>query len=228
MEQIDKPQTPEPSNGKYTYSVFIALLFALVFFMLRSCEYERKLQDSQSKLSVLTSKGNGSPVSVGKDKDGNTTYDQKQNESPNTKIVRDEIKDRSGLKDGKVLTVVKVETRIDTVFIPFQAGNSSDLYKRISYKDSGFYFYGRVDSSGLFMDSVGFPVTLKYAIGKTKKGFFKPTESVVRVSLDNRYAKVTGMENIVVKDSKKWYQKPLTVGLIGFGAGFVTYSLVKK
>jgi len=62
-----------------------------------------------------------------------------------------------------------------------------------------------------------------YAVGDTiRKGLFKRRDKVIRMRIDNPNMQITGMNNIYIKQEKKWYQTTafkVGVGaLIGFGA----------
>jgi hypothetical protein len=80
----------------------------------------------------------------------------------------------------------------------------------------------------LQIDSLVIPAKFTYAVGDTMRtGFFnrlfRKSDQVVRMRVDNPNVAITGMDNIYIKEDKKWHQTTafkLGVGaIIGFGLG---------
>jgi hypothetical protein len=122
----------------------------------------------------------------------------------------------------KTRTVVKTEFKVgDTVIIDRTPHLRLPLkfYKADKYWVIG----GELTNKGnLRIDSLVMNADFTYAVGDTiRKGLFKRKDKVVRMRIDNPNVQITGMENIYIKQEKKWYQTTafkVGVGaLIGFG-----------
>jgi len=123
----------------------------------------------------------------------------------------------------KTRTVIKTEFKVaDTVII--------DRVPHIRlplkfYKAEKFWVIGgQLTTKGnLQIDSLIMNADFTYAVGDTiRKGLFKRKDKVIRMRIDNPNMQITGMNNIYIKQDKKWYQTTafkVGVGaLIGFGA----------
>jgi len=122
----------------------------------------------------------------------------------------------------KTRTVIKTEFKVaDTVII--------DRVPHIRlplkfYKAEKFWVIGgQLTTKGnLQIDSLIMNADFTYAVGDTiRKGLFKRRDKVIRMRIDNPSMQITGMQNIYIKQDKKWYQTTafkVGVGaLIGFG-----------
>jgi hypothetical protein len=123
----------------------------------------------------------------------------------------------------KTRTVYKTEIKVgDTVII--------DRHPHLRlpmkfYKAEKFWVIGGslTNKGNLQIDSLIMNADFTYAVGDTiRKGLFKRKDKVIRMRIDNPSMQITGMNNIYIKEEKKWYQTTafkLGVGaLIGFGA----------
>ena len=123
----------------------------------------------------------------------------------------------------KTRTVIKTEFKAgDTVII--------DRHPHLRlpmkfYKAEKFWVIGgQLTTKGnLQIDSLIMNADFTYAVGDTiRKGLFKRRDKVIRMRIDNPSMQITGMNNIYIKEEKKWYQTTafkVGVGaLIGFGA----------
>ncbi len=126
--------------------------------------------------------------------------------------------------------VVKFKTR--TVYkTEFKAGDTVIIdrlpHLRLPmkfYKAEKFWVIGGslTTKGNLQIDSLIMNADFTYAVGDTiRKGLFKRRDKIVRMSIDNPSMQITGMNNIYIKQEKKWYQTTafkVGVGaLIGFG-----------
>jgi len=122
----------------------------------------------------------------------------------------------------KTRTVIKTEFKVaDTVIIDRTPHLRLPLkfYKADKYWVIG----GELTNRGnLRIDSLVMNADFTYAVGDTiSKGLFKRKDKVIRMRIDNPNVQITGMQNIYIKQDKKWYQTTafkVGVGaLIGFG-----------
>ena len=126
--------------------------------------------------------------------------------------------------------VVKFKTRT-IIKTEFKAGDTVIIdrlpHLRLPmkfYKAEKFWVIGGslTTKGNLQIDSLIMNADFTYAVGDTiRKGLFKRRDKIVRMSIDNPSMQITGMNNIYIKQEKKWYQTTafkVGVGaLIGFG-----------
>lgn len=77
-----------------------------------------------------------------------------------------------------------------------------------------------IDTAGVLSDTTATFAEFTYVIGDTvKAGFFNKlfgrSDKVISMKIDNPYVEVTGMDNIIIKERKRWYQT--TAAKIGVG-----------
>jgi hypothetical protein len=91
-----------------------------------------------------------------------------------------------------------------------------------------FSINGQILSTGtLLIDSLIAPAQFTYSVGDTLRNglfnrFFRKSDQVVRLHIDNPNIQLQGMSNIYIKDRKKWFE---TTGFkIAFGA-FLGFGL---
>jgi hypothetical protein len=122
----------------------------------------------------------------------------------------------------KTRTVIKTEFNVgDTVIIDRVPHLRLPLK---FYKAEKFWVIGGelTNKGSLQIDSLIMNADFTYAVGDTiRKGLFKRRDKVIRMRIDNPNMQITGMNNIYIKQDKKWYQTTafkVGVGaLIGFG-----------
>ena len=122
----------------------------------------------------------------------------------------------------KTRTVIKTEFKVgDTVIIDRVPHLRLPLK---FYKAEKFWVIGGelTNKGSLQIDSLIMNADFTYAVGDTiRKGLFKRRDKVIRMRIDNPNMQITGMQNIYIKQDKKWYQTTafkVGVGaLIGFG-----------
>ena len=122
----------------------------------------------------------------------------------------------------KTRTIIKTEFKVgDTVIIDRVPHLRLPLK---FYKAEKFWVIGGelTNKGSLQIDSLIMNADFTYAVGDTiRKGLFKRRDKVIRMRIDNPNMQITGMQNIYIKQEKKWYQTTafkVGVGaLIGFG-----------
>lgn len=124
-----------------------------------------------------------------------------------------------GVDKPKVIVQTRLITKIDTLFVETTdtIKVSEELNLPFSKTTDLYSISGKIRKNGIQFDSLAIPSKITWSLGTDKKGLFKRSESVVRVSSDNPLVKIRGMDNYVVKNNPKWYQSN------GFwlGAGFL-------
>jgi hypothetical protein len=116
----------------------------------------------------------------------------------------------------KTRTVIKTEFKLgDTVIIDRVPHLRLPLK---FYKAEKFWVIGGelTTKGNLQIDSLIMNADFTYAVGDTiRKGLFKRRDKVIRMRIDNPSMQITGMNNIYIKQDKKWYQT--TVFKVGVG-----------
>ena len=150
------------------------------------------------------------------------------------------------LKKIKSQVIVRTNTIIDSVFIPFddsfQNENQWDslivitdtlrefIYvpKSFSLIDKHYSLFGNVNKSGVLIDSMRFNNELTLTIGMKSKGIFKKPQPLVIAKNSNPYFQTYSMQNVIIKNELKWYDKKSTWFGVGFGVGIVSGILIMK
>lgn len=142
------------------------------------------------------------------------------------------------LKKLKARVVVNTITKIDSVFIPFVSDTTTfdtlviDNYiivpKRFSLQQEWYSMDGSILKDGLLMDNLSFNNELKITLGSKSEGIFKSPKPVVLVEYSNPYVSTTGMQNVVIKNDLKFYDRKTFWLGVGFVSGIGTSILINK
>ena len=138
------------------------------------------------------------------------------------------VKNASEVVKIETRTVIKTQIKVgDTVMV-----NNYPMIKtgKPFLKQTEWYTIGgMINRLGwLQIDSLVIPAKFTYAVGDTMRTGFvnrllKKKDTVVRLRVDNPNVQVVGLDNIYIKQEKKWHQTTafkLGVGaIIGFGLG---------
>lgn len=146
------------------------------------------------------------------------------------------------LKKVKSQVIVSTITQIDSVFIPFSetdtiqiatndTSNTIGTYLRVpkpfSLNTEWYGITGKVNSSGVNLDSLSFRNKMKITIGSKSQGLFKKPKPIVLMENENPYVQTTGMQNIVIKNELKWYEKKGLWFGVGVAVGVVIPVMIK-
>lgn len=140
-----------------------------------------------------------------------------------------------GLKRVKSQVRVKSVIKVDSVYVPFVITDTDTHYvdvpcdfisKRFSLIDKYYSIHGNTLENGLMIDSLSFSNDFTITIADKKMGFLRKAKPIVSVVYDNPYISTQKMNNIIIKDDRKWYSKGGTWFGIGLGIGFIGAILV--
>jgi hypothetical protein len=121
------------------------------------------------------------------------------------------------------------------VFVPFYTDTSLVDTLEIKYiqvpqlfslSETWYSLGGKITESGLLLDSLTFNNELKLTLGNRSNGIFKPTTPLVIVEYSNPYVSTTGLQNIVIQNDLKWYDKKGFLIGLGFVGGLTTAILL--
>lgn len=138
------------------------------------------------------------------------------------------VKDAKEVVRIETRTIIKTEIKLgDTVMIDKKP--YIQLPKPFLKTTEWYTIGGMINRLGwLQIDSLMIPAKFTYAVGDTMRTglinrLFKKSDTVIRLRIDNPNMQITGMQNIYIKEDKKWHQTTaFKVGfgvLIGYGLG---------
>jgi hypothetical protein len=127
------------------------------------------------------------------------------------------------LKEIKVPYKVEVVKYIDT-----STPNSLQTFIKtplpFEQKDKHYNIAGRVESDGVFIDSLNIPNELTITTGKVKGGLFKDDKYIIEVVSNNPNVDISKVNNTQFKPKTRFYKK----WWFGFGLGAITTLFIIK
>lgn len=107
-----------------------------------------------------------------------------------------------GFKKVKSAGNITQQTKIDTLFIPFEKAIDFEFVKQWSSKSEHFNISGVTTNQFTRIDKIEIPNTLSFAIGVKSTGFWKTTYQAKAVN-SNPYVKTTGLDTYTYSEKKK-------------------------
>tara|TARA_R100001509_G_scaffold165223_2_gene145845 strand:+ start:390 stop:1019 length:630 start_codon:yes stop_codon:yes gene_type:complete len=208
----------------------------LCFFIWQTFSANSRLQDYKNQVIKL--------------KDGEQLFIEKLNEKGEKIAEQDQIiltqKDAiahnlleiSNLKKIKSQVKIQTITKIDSIYIPV-----IDTVDRIVYDTTGlallklptkfglesewYSIFSTINKNGMLLDSLSLYNRQIITIGMKSNGIFKsPTPSVV-VKNENPYVNINSMNNVVIKNDTRFYDKKGFWFGVGVGTGVLIPILIK-
>lgn len=112
-----------------------------------------------------------------------------------------------------------------------QYNNSPEVIyvpKSFSLFEDYYSITGNVLKSGVFIDSLRFKNELTLSIGMKSNGIFKKPLPVVIAKNSNPLIQTSSMQNVVIKNDLKWYDKKITWFAVGVLSGLTTGIILNK
>ena len=160
--------------------------------------------------------------------DGTFLAEQEQIILSQKDAINNHLLEIKNLKKIKSQVIVNTITKVDSVFIPFVSDTTIkdtlllDNYifvpQKFSLLDDWYSFDGTIKKGGVLLDSISFNNKISLTIGNKSMGFFKKSKPIVLVEYSNPYVRTTAMQNIIIKDDLRFYDKK------GFWYGFGVVS----
>ena len=142
------------------------------------------------------------------------------------------VKNASELVKIETRTIIKTQIKLgDTVMIDKKP--YIQLPKPFLKQTEWYTIGGMINRLGwLQIDSIVIPAKFTYAVGDTMRtGFFnrllKKKDTVVRLRVDNPNVAIVGLENIYIKQDKKWHQTTAFKVGVGVLIGVAAVKAVK-
>jgi len=210
----------------------VVLLIAVILLVWDGCSKDAQLSLFKKRISNLNLKEQIFNEQIGKDKLRIAEQAQiilSQNDAiDNGILVMNDFK--------KIQNQVRVETRtqIDSVFIPFEKIkiDSQLVYectdRKFKLVTNEYGIFGLTKQDGILLDSLYFDGGLTITIGTKSAGFLKKAEPIVEVKYTNPYIRTKAMQNVIIQEDLKWYDRKRNWFGIGVGIGLVgTYLIIK-
>jgi len=142
------------------------------------------------------------------------------------------VKNASEVVKIETRTIIKTQIKLgDTVMV--QGKPYIQLPKPFLKQTEWYTIGGMINRLGwLQLDSIVIPAKFTYAVGDTMRTGFvnrllKKKDTVVRLRVDNPNVTITGMENIYIKQDKKWHQTTAFKVGVGVLIGVVAVKAAK-
>jgi len=142
------------------------------------------------------------------------------------------VKNASEVVKIETRTIIKTQIKLgDTVMIDKQP--YIQLPKPFLKKTEWYTIGGMINRLGwLQIDSLVIPAKFTYAVGDTMRTglinrIFRKSDQVVRMRVDNPNVQVVGLENIYIKQDKKWHQTTAFKMGVGVLIGVAAVSAAK-
>jgi hypothetical protein len=210
-----------------TETIYLVVLIVLLFLLLKSCgdgvESDYRLRHTIYEDSIVIASQKKIIAQSGSD-----AAKQAQ------QIAELEVKVNNAVEVVKIETRTIIKTQIklgDTVMI--QSKPYIQLPKPFLKSTEWYTIGGMINRLGwLQIDSLVIPAKFTYAVGDTMRTGFvnrllKKKDTVVRLRVDNPNVQVVGLENIYIKQGKKWHQTTAFKVGVGVLIGVAVVKAVK-
>lgn len=208
-------------------NLLLALLLIFSILMVCGWVYE-KAELKEYKDQMLKFELNEQKYLEMISEDGTFLAEQEQIILSQKDAINNHLLEIKNLKKIKSQVIVNTITKVDSVFIPFVSDTTIKdtlvldnfilVPQRFSLLDEWYSFDGTIKKGGVLLDSISFNNELSLTIGNKSMGFLKKSKPIVLVEYSNPYVSTTGMQNIIIKDDLKFYDKK------GFWYGFGVVS----
>lgn len=212
-------------NKLYRLSL-VVLLVAIIFLVWDGCSKDAQLSAYKRQVSKFKSKEQYFEQKI--DKDKKIIAEQTQIILSKEDAIDEGLLMLNDFKkvDAQVKLVTK--TIFDSIYVPYEKKDTIYLTNSFAFADEFFGIYGTSKKDGIIFDSVYFKNDLVLTIGNKSRGFFKKSEPIVEVKYNNPYTTTNSMNNVIIKNDLKWYDRKRTWLGIGMGIGLIgTYLILK-
>ena len=225
-----------PLLTQYKKNGLIVLLLIVILLMV--CGYynsRAELSDFKNQMSKFELKEQKYLETISEN--GNRIVEQEQIILSQTGAINNNLLEIKRLKEIKSQVIVNTITQIDSVFVPFVMDSTSNdtlgldnyiiIPKRFSLAEKWYSINGSINKTGLLIDTLNFNNELSLTIGSKSQGLFKKPKPIVLVEYSNPYVSTTSMQNIVIKNELRFYDKKSFWFGVGVGTGVLLPILIK-
>jgi len=208
----------------------VVLSILIILLVWDACSKKALLSTYKNQISKLEFTNQSFEEIV--NKDGKKIIEQEQLILSQKDAIQNNFLDLDKMK--KVQSQVRINNvyQLDSVFIPYI---DTFIVENTKYKsfifgldNDSYNIYGKTNEGGILIDSLSFYNNMKITIGNKSMGFFKASKPIVQIDNTNPYIKTTSVQNIIIKNELKWWDKKITWFTIGTGLGIVGGILLIK
>lgn len=210
----------------------VVLLVAVILLVWDGCSKDAQLALFKKRVSNLNLKAQVFKETIGSDK--RRMAEQQQIILSQNDAIDNGILTMNGFKSVESQVRVETRTQIDSVFIPFETIKSDTqvVYqcsdRKFKLVTDEYGIFGLTKQEGVLLDSLYFDGGLAITIGTKSAGFLKKAEPVVEVKYTNPYIKTKSMQNVIIQEDLKWYDRKRNWFGIGIGFGLIGTYLIMK
>ena len=191
---------------------WVVLIISVILLVWDGCSKKAQLSAFKQQMSKLKFTSQGFIESINDKK--HKIVEQEQLILSQKDAIRNHLLTIEGLKKIKSQVRIKNVFRIDSVFVPYAdidtmyIKNPCDFISRTFNLSNEYYsFTGKTKEDGILLDSVSFENSVKITIGNKSQGLFKKSKPIVLVDFSNPYIQTKEIENVVIQNDLKWFDK---------------------
>jgi uncharacterized protein YcfL len=198
--------------NKYYKASLVVLLIAVILLVWDGCSKSAQLSVFKENVKKLNYQSELFKETIGKNK--KRIAEQKQIILSQADAIDMGLLMINDMRKVKSQLRLVTKTKIDSVFIPYDKIDTQFLNtpcafseRKLRLSDEYFSFYAVSKENGLLVDSLWFNNESTITIGNKSRGFFRKSEPIVKVEYSNPYVSTSSMQNVVIKNELKWYDK---------------------
>lgn len=198
----------------------IVLTIIVILLVWDGCNQKARLSAYKKQISKLTLSNQSFSEKI--DKDGKKIVQQDQLILSQKDAIRNNLLALDGMKKVQSQVRIKSIFKVDSIFVPY---TDTFIIEKTNYSSFGFALnndkysiVGKTKENGILLDSISFNNNLNVTIGNKSQGFFRASKPIVQIEYENPYVNTKSVQNIVVKNDIKWWDRKgtyLTLGLVG-------------
>jgi hypothetical protein len=221
--------------SRYERTTYIVIIFLLLIISIKSCLTFSNLTNENISLNNLYNQ-----IKVKHNEDSSKIYSMQVEYSSDIEEADRKIMalNLMQLKKPKEIVRIEYKTKVVTeIQLSEPISVDSSLYMKLpqnfSQNNKWFSLNGQITTKGsIKIDSLNSFGTFTYAVGDTlRRGLFnrllRNKDHVVRLHIDNPYMEVSNLQNIYVRNEKKWYQTTGFKLIFGAAISFGIATAVK-
>jgi hypothetical protein len=210
---------------------FVLSLLIIVLLVWNGCSKRAELSALREQLSKFNIGEQAYIEQV--NEQGNKIAEQEQIILSQKDAIQNNLLVIKDLKDVQSQVRIRNIIKIDSILVPY----TDTLYlhdsipfipRKFNLSNEFYSFNGKTQRNSVLLDSVSFTSGLDITIGSKKMGWFKSPKPIVEVEYTNPYISTTSINNVIIKDEPKWYEKNGLWFGVGIGVGIVGGILINK
>ena len=217
--------------------LILILILVVVYLVSGQMSSHSKLKDYKNQMLKFDLKEQKYIETI--DDNGNKIIEQEQIILTQKDAIAHNLLEITDLKKINSQISVTTITRIDSVFIPV-----IDTINRVIYDTTGIAFLElptefsvrnnyyslntTIKSTGMMIDSLYLYNKQVITLGMKSNGVFRKPTPTVLITNDNPYVQVSGLNNIVIKEDLRFYDKKKFWFYTGLGIGIIAPIILIK